>query len=187
MSDSRPLVSLIAAMSENRVIGCGNRLPWRLPADLAHFKRLTINKPIIMGRRTWESLPGLLPDRTHIVVTRDRSYTAPGCILACSPVDAIEAAQSAPEVMVVGGAAIYREMLPLARRMYLSLVAAELEGDVFFPRWDPTCWQETAREERPRDERNCYDLTFLTLELESRRPSGMRLTGTASVPSRNPG
>ena len=164
MSNGQPLVSIIAALSENLVIGKGNRLPWHLPADLAHFKRLTLNKPIVMGRRTWESLPGLLPQRTHIVITGDRSYSAPGCILVASPLQAIVAAGSVPEVMVVGGAGIYREMLPLAQRMYLTRVAAQLEGDVFFPSWDPACWREVDREDRLRDERNQYDLTFVILE-----------------------
>lgn len=151
-------------MSENRVIGRGNRLPWHLPADLAHFKELTLNKPIVMGRRTWESLPGLLPKRTHIVVTRDPFYRAEDCILVGSPEAAVAAAGSAPEVMVVGGAKLYREMLPMARRMYLTLVEAVLEGDVFFPEWDSARWHEIARVERRRDERNPYDLTFVTLE-----------------------
>jgi dihydrofolate reductase len=169
MTDRQPLVSIVAAMSENRIIGCGNRLPWHLPADLAHFKELTLNKPILMGRRTWESLPGLLPQRTHIVVTRDRSYRAEGCVLAGSPDEAIAAAGSVPEVMVVGGAGLYRDMLPMAGRMYLTIVAAVVEGDVFFPDWDPACWRETAREERHRDERNCFDLSFLILERARRK------------------
>jgi dihydrofolate reductase len=164
MISRQPLISIVAAMAENRVIGCRNRLPWRLPADLAHFRGLTIDKPIVMGRRTWESLPGLLPRRIHILVTRDYSYLAQGCILAGSPQEAIAAAASAPEIMVIGGARLYESMLPLARRMYLTLVAGKVEGDVFFPRWDPACWHEVAREERPRDERNPYDLTFVTLE-----------------------
>lgn len=162
--DSHPLVSIIAAMAENRVIGRGNQLPWRLPADLAHFKRLTLGKPILMGRRTWESLPGLLPQRTHIVVTRDRSYRADGCILAGSPEEAIAAAGNVPEVMVIGGAGLYRDMLSLAERMYLTQVAAVVEGDVSFPPFDPDEWREVECEERGRDESNRYDLTFLTLE-----------------------
>jgi len=160
----QPLVSIVAAMSENRVIGHRNRLPWHLPADLAHFKGLTLNKPIVMGRRTWESLPGLLPQRIHIVVTRNPSYRAQGCILVGSPAEAIAAAGSAPELMVVGGAGIYRDMLPLARRMYPTLVATTLEGDAFFPDWDRACWHEITRQERRRDERNRYDLAFVTLE-----------------------
>ncbi|MCB2263032.1 MAG: dihydrofolate reductase [Candidatus Thiosymbion ectosymbiont of Robbea hypermnestra] len=161
---TEPLVSIIAAVAENRVIGRDNRLPWHLPADLAHFKRLTLNKPILMGRRTWESLPGPLPRRTHIVITRDPSYRAPGGIPAGSPREAIAAAGSVPELMVIGGAGIYRTLLPLARRMYLTRVAATPEGDVRFPDWDPAGWREVAREERRRDAHNRYDLTFLTLE-----------------------
>lgn len=164
MSTHKPIISIVAAMSENRVIGRDNRLPWHLPADLAHFKELTLEKPIVMGRRTWESLPGLLPQRTHIVVTRNTSYHAENCILVGSPKEAIAVAGSASEIMVVGGAKLYRDMLPMARRMYLTMVGAALEGDVFFPEWDRTCWHEAARVERRRDERNPYDLTFLTLE-----------------------
>jgi len=164
MTAHRPLVSIVAAMSENRVIGYRNRLPWHLPADLAHFKGLTLKKPIVMGRRTWESLPGLLPQRPHIVVTRNRSYRAQGCILAGSPAEAIAAVGSAPELMVVGGAGIYRDMLPLARRMYLTLVTMTLEGDAFFPDWDRTRWREISRRERRHNEHNRYDLAFVTLE-----------------------
>lgn len=167
MTMRQPLVSIVAAISENRVIGRDNRLPWRLPADLAHFKGLTLDKPIVMGRRTWESLPELLPRRTHIVVTRDRSYQAPGCILVGSPQEAIATAGAAPELMVVGGAGLYRHMLPLTQRMYLTLVAATVEGDVFFPDWDPASWREVSREERPHDARNRYDLTFVPLERTS--------------------
>ena len=164
MNTRQPLISIVVAMSDNRVIGRGNRLPWHLPADLVHFKELTLNKPIVMGRRTWESLPGLLPQRTHIVVTRDPSYQADDCLVVGSPKEAIRAAGSVPEVMVVGGAELYREMLPLARRMYMTIVNAVLQGDVLFPDWEPTRWQEVARVERQRDERNPYDLTFLRLE-----------------------
>jgi dihydrofolate reductase len=163
MDSTRPLVSIVAAMAENGVIGHKNRLPWHLPADLAHFKRLTLDKPIVMGRRTWESLPSLLPRRTHIVVTRNPDYRAPGCLVVASP-EAALAAVDAPEVMVVGGARLYATMLPRASRMYLTLVAARVEGDVFFPLWHRACWREMSREERLRDERNRYDLTFVTLE-----------------------
>lgn len=161
---TRPLISLIAAMAEDRVIGRHNRLPWHLPADLAHFKRLTLGKPIVMGRRTWESLPGLLPGRDHIVVSRDPDYRALGALVVPSPEAAITAVAGAEELMVVGGEALYRAMLPLASRMYLTLIAARIEGDAYFPEWDPAVWRETARETRPRDERNAYDLCFVTLE-----------------------
>ncbi len=157
-------VTLIAALARNRVIGRDNRLPWHLPADLAHFKRLTLDKPIIMGRRTWESLPGLLPRRTHIVVSRDPGFRAPGALVAVSPEAAIAAAGVVPEVMVVGGAALYAVLLPRATRMELTLVGAKPEGDAWFPEWDPAQWQEVGRVHRPWDARNAYDLTFLSLE-----------------------
>jgi dihydrofolate reductase len=160
----RPVVSIVAALSANRVIGRGNRLPWHLPADLAHFKRLTLNKPIIMGRRTWESLPGLLPRRVHIVVTGDTAYLAPGCILAHSPQEAIRAAGSVPEIMVIGGASLYRAMLPLAERMYLTQIAAVLDGDALFPAWKRANWRESERVERRHDGLNCYDMTFSIFE-----------------------
>jgi dihydrofolate reductase len=164
MSPGRPVISLVAAMAENRVIGRGNRLPWHLPADLAHFRRLTLDKPIIMGRRTWESLPGLLPRRTHIVVSRNPSYRASGCLVVASPEEAIDATSGAEEAFVVGGERLYRTMLPTAQRMYLTLVETAVEGDVFFPAWHPEEWRVVGREVRPRDDRNAYDLTFLTLE-----------------------
>jgi dihydrofolate reductase len=159
-----PRVSLIAALAENRCIGVRNRLPWHLPADLAHFKRLTLHKPIIMGRRTWESLPGLLPHRTHIVISRDPDFRAPGAILSPSPAAAIAAAGDVDEVMVVGGAEVFRRLLPSAQRMYLTLVHAQIPGDAFFPPWEPEAWREIERERRPADSRNAYDLSFLTLE-----------------------
>jgi dihydrofolate reductase len=164
MAEPEPLISLIAALAENRVIGRDNGLPWHLPADLAHFKRLTLDKPIVMGRRTWESLPGLLPRREHIVVTRKPGYEALGARVVGSPGEAVAAAAGAPEVMVVGGAALFRALMPRAHRMYLTVVAARVEGDVLFPEWDPACWREVERTARPRDQNNPFDLTFLTLE-----------------------
>ncbi len=159
-----PRISLIAALGNNRVIGKDNRLLWHLPADLRHFKQLTLHKPIVMGRKTWESLPGLLPQRTHIVISQNLDYRAPGCIPASSPETAIRAAGAVREVMVVGGAAIYRYMLPLADRMYLTLVHQSFAGDARFPRWDPMQWCETGREDFSADEKNAYNFSFVTLE-----------------------
>jgi dihydrofolate reductase len=167
--DSKPRISIIAAMADNRVIGRDNRLPWYLPADLQHFKTLTLGKPIVMGRRTWESLPGLLPDRPHIVITRDSGYRAEGCQLAHSLEQALTAAGRVPEVMIVGGADLYRQTLPLASRIYLTLVHTRPEGDTEFPEYDPAEWLETAREAHPGDSRNPYPYTFLTLERKERR------------------
>ena len=159
-----PIISLIAALADNRVIGKDNRLLWHLPADLQHFKQLTLHKPIVMGRKTWESLPGLLPQRAHIVISRNPDYRAPGCILAPSPKTAIRAAGAVPEIMVVGGAAIYRHMLPLADRLYLTLVHESFAGDARFPQWDPAQWRETGREDFPADDKNPYSFSFVTLE-----------------------
>jgi dihydrofolate reductase len=160
-------LSLIAAMAENRVIGRGNALPWRLPADLAHFKRLTLGKPILMGRRTWESLPGLLPHRTHVVITRNRDYRAEGAEVVHSLEQALEVFGAVDEVMVIGGGELYAQCLPRAARMHLTLVHAEVEGDTRFPAFDPADWVECGRESHPADERNPYPYTFLELE---RRP-----------------
>ncbi|MCP4288788.1 MAG: dihydrofolate reductase [Gammaproteobacteria bacterium] len=157
-------ISLIAAVAENRVIGRGNKLPWYLPADLRHFKQLTMGKPMIMGRRTWLSLPGLLSGRTHIVVSRNRDFVAAGCLLAHSLDEAIKLAGTVPEIMIIGGAALYQEALPYASRMYFTLVHAETGGDVFFPLFDKADWREMDRESYSADAKNIHDYTFMTLE-----------------------
>lgn len=123
---------------------------------------------MIMGRRTWQSLPGLLPGRTHIVVTQNRAFSAAGCEIAHSCDDALRMAGSASEVMVIGGAAFYRQMLPYASRMYLTLVHSVIEGDSLFPIFDRTEWRELSREEHVADADNLYDYTFQTLERVNR-------------------
>jgi len=164
MIPDRPSLTLIAAMAENRVIGRDNRLPWRLPADLRHFKRLTVGKPILMGRRTWESLPGLLPDRPHIVLTRDPGYLAEGARVVGDLAEALRAAGDAPEMVVVGGAEIYLLTLPLARQLLLTLVHTEVEGDTWFPELPPGEWREVARERHEADEQNPFPYSFLRFE-----------------------
>jgi dihydrofolate reductase len=156
-------IVLIAAMAHDRVIGRANTLPWHLPADLAHFKRHTLDKPIIMGRRTWESLPGLLPRRRHIVVSTDPRFAPPQAEVARSPQAAVDLAAPAPEIMIVGGASLYQALLPMAARMLLTLIDAEIEGDACFPAWSSTEWQECGREHRPADVANPYALDFVTL------------------------
>jgi dihydrofolate reductase len=151
-------------MSENRVIGLHNKLPWHLPADLRHFKNLTIGKPILMGRKTWESLPGILPDRQHIVLTHDTGYTADGCSVVHSFEQMLAMLKDVQEVMVVGGAALYEVALPYADRLYMTLVHATLEGDTFFPLFDHSQWRELDREYHPADAKNVYALSFVTLE-----------------------
>jgi dihydrofolate reductase len=158
-----PPLCLIAAIADNGVIGRKNRLPWHLPADLGHFKQLTLDKTIVMGRRTWESLPGVLPRRRHIVLSRDPAFRPEGCLVVDSLDAAIAAAGPVPELLIVGGAALYAETLPRADGLYLTLVHAALEGDAWFPRWDPVDWVEVSRVERPADERNAYAVSFVEL------------------------
>lgn len=158
------ILSLIAAMDRNRLIGRDGRLPWRLPADLAHFKRLTLGKPVLMGRRTFESIGRPLPGRHNIVLSRDPRFTAEGCTVVHGLDAGLLAAGSAPELMVIGGASVYAQCLPRAERMYLTLVEAEDEGDVFFPAWVPGEWRETAREAHGSGDGNEHGFSFVTLE-----------------------
>mgnify|MGYP001814615012 FL=1 len=160
-------LSLIAAMAENRVIGHENRLPWHLPADLQHFKTITLGKPVLMGRKTWESIGRPLPGRTNIVITRDADYVAEGCVVAHSLEEAVRAAGEAAEVMVIGGAQLYRQALPLADTLYLTLVHAEIQGDTRFPAWQPGEWRETARSDHEADDRNPHAYSFITLERQA--------------------
>lgn len=162
-----PILSLIAAIADSGIIGRNNDLPWRLPADLAHFKQVTLDKPIIMGRRTWESLPGLLPRRQHLVLSRDPDYRAEGCVLVPSLEAAIAAAGMAEEVFVVGGASLYAEAIPRADRLYLTLVHAKVEGDTSFPDWDRAQWNEVGRVERLADDRNAFAMSFVELRRAS--------------------
>ncbi len=162
-----PDVSLIVAADENNVIGRGGAMPWHLPADLAHFKRITMGKPIVMGRRTFEAIGRALPGRRSIVVSRSADFAAPGVEHAASLEAALALAGDAEEVMVIGGGELYRAALPLAQRIYLTRVHAKIEGDTFFPELDDSMWKETARENRAADEKNAYALTFMTLERKS--------------------
>jgi dihydrofolate reductase len=158
-----PRLCLVAAVADNGVIGRGLALPWHLPADLAHFRRLTLDKTILMGRRTWESLPGPLPRRRHLVLTRDPDFAAPGATLVGSLAAALAAAAGEAELMVVGGASLYALTLPLAECFHLTRVHAEVAGDTHFPLWDPAEWPETARQYHPADARNPIAMTFLEL------------------------
>ena len=161
---NKPNITMIAAMTENRVIGRDNDMPWHIPADLAHFKRLTLDKPIVMGRKVFESLGCKpLPKRHNIVLSRNPDYEAPGCTLVSSPEQALQAAGAVPEVMIIGGEQIYRLFLEQAHRVHLTLIHAVIEGDTFFPELGPG-WRETAREKYAADARSPYDLSFLTFE-----------------------
>ena len=172
---NRPSIAIVVAMAENRVIGRDGGLPWRLPADMARFRALTMGKPIVMGRRTHESIGRALDGRRNIVVTRRPGYRTPGCTVARSFDAALDAAlgaalgaardsaSGAAEVAVIGGASIYERALPVADRIHLTVVRTSFDGDVRFPELEPGTWREVAREERGADERNGYDLSFIEL------------------------
>ena len=134
----KPRFSIIAAMDQNRVIGIDNKLPWRLPADLAHFKALTMGHHMVMGRKTYESLPGgkPLPGRTSVIVTRDAAFSAPGCIVAHSLDEAVAACAGDDEAFFIGGADMYRQALDVAQRLYLTEVKTAVAGDAWFPEFD---------------------------------------------------
>lgn len=168
------IVALIAAMAHNRVIGRANTLPWRLPADMAHFKALTTGHPVLMGRKTFESLGRPLPNRTNIVVTRDRQFQPQGGRVAHSIDAALNIAaehldNDNPEVFVIGGEQLYKQMLPHADRLYLTLVDAEVEGDAWFPDFEWHEWREVDRRTHPIDPKNPHACTFLTLERKTPR------------------
>jgi len=157
-------VSLIAAMGRGRVIGRANTLPWRLPADLKHFKENTLGKPVVMGRLTYESIGKPLPGRRNIVITRDQSYRAEGCEVVDSIEAALAAAEGAEEVMVMGGAMLYQQMLPSADRLYITYIDSDFEGDAWFPEWVESEWQEISREAHTADETNPHSYSFVVLE-----------------------
>ena len=140
------LISIVAALDEAGLIGAQGRLPWRLRGDLPRFRRLTMGKPVLMGRRTFESIGRPLDGRVNIVLSRRAGYEAPGCRVAASFEDALAAARGARELMVIGGAGVYALALPRAERLYLTRVEGRFEGDVYFPRWDEAEWQEESRE-----------------------------------------
>lgn len=159
------IISLIAAMDKNRVIGNkDNALPWRLPADLKRFRNVTLGKPVIMGRKTFESIGKPLPERTNIVVTRNEKYEAPGCIVVRSTEEALLAAGDAPEVVVIGGGEIYAQFLPYAKRLYFTYVDGVFAGNIYFPHWNQEEWREIFYEAHEPDEKNPYNYTFVTLE-----------------------
>lgn len=139
-------------------------MPWHLPADLKFFKRITMDKPVIMGRKTFDAIGKPLPGRLNIVVTRDTSWQHDGVYVAHSMEDALRAAAEYEEVMIIGGANLYGQMLPDADRLYLTEIDAEFEADTFFPALDNAQWQEINREQHTADEKNAYPYSFVTLE-----------------------
>lgn len=165
------LVSIIVAADEHGGIGRAGGLPWHLPEDLKRFKALTMGKPIVMGRRTWDSIGRPLPGRRSLVVSRQPGFTLDGVEVFGSFEAALRAVQDAPETCVIGGAEIYRQALPFAQTIHLTRVHATVEADTFFPPLDAAEWEEVAREDRPADERHAHAFSFLTLR-RLRKPAG---------------
>lgn len=154
-------LSIICAMDENRLIGANNALPWHLPADLAFFKRTTMSKPIIMGRKTYESIGRPLPGRRNIIITRNSNYHQEGCDSCPSVAAALDLVQDQDEAMLIGGASLYQQTIDKAERLYLTRIHARFTGDAWFPEIDPAIWVETWSEKHAPDERNPYAYTFV--------------------------
>ncbi|MBE4910142.1 dihydrofolate reductase [Bacillus luteolus] len=158
------MISLLVAMDNNRLIGKDNDLPWRLPADLAYFKRVTMGHSIIMGRKTFDSIGRPLPGRENIIITRNTEYKADGCIVIHSIEEVLEMNQENKELFIIGGAEIFKEVLPYADRLYITEIDDVFEGDTFFPAFPLNEWQKTTSEKGPRDEKNPYDYNFVVYE-----------------------
>jgi dihydrofolate reductase len=162
--ETRPRVSVIAAVADSGVIGCQGTLPWHLPADLKHFKALTTGRPIIMGRRTFESIGRPLPKRRSVIVTRQADYAQPGAETARSFKAALARCADEPEVFVIGGRELYQTALPHADQFYLTRVHGNIEGDVYFPSWSEDEWQLVESTEMPADADHAYSMTFFTYQ-----------------------
>jgi dihydrofolate reductase len=179
MFSHKPPIAFVVAMSQNRVIGIDNGLPWRLPADMKWFVTVTMGKPVIMGRKTYDSIPARfrpLRGRHNIVVTRNRDHVAPGATVVYSIEEALEvaAAEQPAEIIIGGGAALYEALLPQASRLYLTLIDAEVEGDAFFPPLDWSEWQETYCQPHEADEQHAYPFTWLILDRDRSTVTGNR-------------
>jgi dihydrofolate reductase len=157
-------ISIIAALADNKVIGKDNKLPWHMSADLKHFKAITFGKPVIMGRKTYESLGKALPGRRNIVVTHNKTWQSTGCEIYHSLEAALQAVEDYAEVMILGGAEIYKQALPLADRMYLTFIHHDFVGDTYFPKWNADEWQEIEHVDYPADEKNPYPYSFVILQ-----------------------
>ncbi|MDO8530517.1 MAG: dihydrofolate reductase [bacterium] len=160
------MISMISALAKNRAIGKRNALPWYLPADLKHFKEKTTGKTIVMGLNTFKSVGERpLPNRKNIVLTDDKNYQAPeDVVLAHSIEEVLEMTKNDGEVMISGGAMVYKQFFPLAERLYLTFIDHDFEGDIFFPEFNKGEWREVSREDHEPDEKNAYRYSFVVLE-----------------------
>ena len=156
------MISIIVAMDKNRVIGKNNQLPWHLPADLAHFKQVTMGKPIVMGRKTYHSIGKPLPGRRNIVISH-QDLNIVGVEIFNSLENAIQNLLYEKEIMIIGGAMIFQQALAWADKIYLTVIEHDFVGDAFFPTWPKNEWQEISREQHRVDEKNRYDYSFIEL------------------------
>jgi dihydrofolate reductase len=156
-------IAFVLAFDRKKVIGRDGRLPWRLPDDMKHVREVTTGKPLIMGRRTYESIGRPLPKRTNIVLTRDPAFRPEGVIVARTPDEALALAGDAPETIVFGGAEVFRHFLPMAERIYLTEVDADVGGDTYFD-FGEKDWRVVETKAHPADERHAYPFKFMTLE-----------------------
>ena len=161
---TKPHISLIVAIARNRVIGINNQMPWHLPADFAYFKRVTLGHPIIMGRKTFESIGRVLPGRRNIVVSGSRDFQADGAEVVHSLGEATSRCQANEEIFVIGGAALYAAALPQADRLYITEVDVAPDGETLFPIIEKSDWLETSRQRAAPDEKNVYAMEFVVLE-----------------------
>ncbi|WP_090365630.1 type 3 dihydrofolate reductase [Ferrimonas sediminum] len=157
-------ISMIACMAADRVIGKDNQMPWHLPADLKHFKAVTMGKPVVMGRRTYESIGRPLPGRHNVVISRRPDYRPDGVSVVASIDAALALLAAEEEVMIIGGGQLYSSLMARADRLYLTLAQMQVEGDTRFPEYHPEAWREVERQVHPADERNSCDLHFVVLE-----------------------
>lgn len=157
------MISMIAAMAEQRIIGKENQMPWHLPADFAWFKRCTLGKPVIMGRKTYQSIGRPLPGRHNIVISRNAHLQIEGVDVVTSIEAALVKAGEVDEIMIIGGGSLYAACLPIADKLYITQIHATLEGDTQFPAWGNE-WHECSREHYPADEKNSYAMDFVTFE-----------------------
>ena len=163
---NKPIISLIVAMANNRVIGKDNDMPWHLPADLAHFKAVTLGKPIIMGRKTYESIGRPLPGRKNIVISRNSNYKLEGCETVCSLEEAMELVSDVEELMIIGGGYLYSQTLSQADRLYLTFIDLDVDGDTQFPEFEHLQLTEVKRERHLKDEKNPYDYQFVDFTVQ---------------------
>ena len=161
----KPIISLVAAMAKNRVIGKDNKMPWHLPADLKHFKSVTMSKPIVMGRKTFESIGRPLPGRENIIISRNRDYVVDGCIVVHSIDDALTLLVDYEEIMIIGGGFLYSQIIAQADKLYLTFIDLEIDGDTQFPEFEHLNLTETSRVKHSKDDKNSYDYQFVDYQV----------------------